>query len=115
MAHVKVEGLVDAVLGDKGFWLIETIKTKDFMMEKKWKVWGTPIPPFGSFVEVTGEMSTKIAKNQDGTDFLTAQGNRYIDSNVNFPVIKVLREAEVASPDVNNEWATTPPTQAVPF
>jgi len=115
MAHVKVEGTVGALLGDIGFFLIETIRTKEFMMEKKWKIWGTPIPPFGSFVEVTGEMTTKIAKNSDGTDFLTAQGNRYIDSNVNFPVIKVLREAEVAAPDVNSDWASAPSNPAAPF
>ena len=40
---------------------------------------------------------------------------RNIDLNVNNPVVKVLRGPEVASPDVNNEWATKPTDDKAPF
>jgi hypothetical protein len=117
MAYVKIEGIVEKPLGNNGFILVETVKARDFMMEKKWKVWNVQtLPDFGSFVEVTGEISTKIAKTQDGTDYITAQGNRMIDLNVNDSTVKVLRAAEVASPDVNSDWATAPaPSTEAPF
>lgn len=119
MAYIKVEGIVDKPLGNNGFILVETVKTRDFVMEKKWKVWNVPTPPaFGSFVEVRGEISTKIAKMADGSgnDYVTEQGNRMVDLNINESAVIVLRAAEVASPDVNGDWATPPATdQVAPF
>jgi hypothetical protein len=105
MATVKVEGTVDKPLGNNGFVLIESIKTTEFIIQKKWKVWQVnTIPAFGSTVEVIGEHSAKIAKNQDGTDWLTPQGNRYVDLNINKSQVKVLKAATEASPDVSGSW-----------
>jgi hypothetical protein len=105
MAFIKVEGIVDKPLGDKGFILLETIKLNDGRtFDKKWKVWITPIPAFSSFVEAVGELSAKSNEYQafDGT---TKHG---IDLNVNNPKVTVLRAAVEASPDVNGDWATAP-------
>lgn len=110
MAHVKVEGTVDKPLGDKGFILLETIKLNDGRtFDKKWKVWTTPIPAFGSVVEAVGELSTKLNEYQapDGTT------KNSIDLNVNNPTVKIIREPEVVSPDVNGNWATAP--EIAPF
>ena len=117
MATVRVEGIVEKPLGNNGFILVETVKTRDFMMERKWKIWNIQtLPAYGSFVEVIGEVSAKIAKNQDGTDYVTPQGNRYVDLNVNDGKVTILRAAEEASPDVNGDWATKPePSGQAPF
>ena len=112
MAFIKVEGIVDKPLGDSGFIILETIKLNDGRtFDKKWKVWTkAEIPAFGSFVEVVGEHGAKINEYQafDGTT------KHAIDLNVNNPKVTILRAAEVASPDVNNEWAT-PAEQTAPF
>ena len=111
MAHVKVTGLVDKPLGDKGFILLETIKLNDGRtFDKKWKVWITPIPRFACTVEAVGELSVKINEYQayDGTTKHAA------DLNINNASIEVTAPPAVASPDVNGDWAT-PPTQAAPF
>jgi hypothetical protein len=111
MAFIKVEGIVDKPLGDKGFILLETIKLNDGRtFDKKWKVWITPIPAFSAFVEAVGEMSAKVNEYQahDGTT------KHSVDLNVNNPTVKVLREAVEAAPDVNNDWAT-PATGNAPF
>jgi hypothetical protein len=117
MAFIKIEGIVDQPLGNHGFIMFETVNTRDFQMQRKWKIWNAKtVPAFGSFVEVVGEFSAKIAKKIDSTeDYITAQGNRMIDYNVNESKVVVLRAAEVASPDVNSDWATAPSTQAAPF
>jgi len=112
MAFIKVEGIVDKPLGDKGFIVLETIRLNDGRtFDKKWKVWVSPIPAFGSFVEAVGEFSGKPSEYQafDGT---TKHG---IDLNINNPKVTVLRAAEVASPDVNNDWATPPTNTQAPF
>tara|TARA_R110000868_G_scaffold284467_1_gene544929 strand:- start:793 stop:1125 length:333 start_codon:yes stop_codon:yes gene_type:complete len=110
MAFIKIEGIVDKPLGDKGFILLETIRLNDGRtFDKKWKVWAIPLPEFSSFVEVTGEFSSKISEYEFQGETKHSQ-----DLNVNNPVVKVLRDATVASPDVVSDWAT-PPTQAVPF
>jgi hypothetical protein len=110
MAFIKVEGIVDKPLGDKGFILLETIKLNDGRtFDKKWKVWITPIPAFDSFVEAVGELSTKINEYEMG-----GETKRNVDLNINNPTVKVLREAQVASPDVNTDWAT-PAEQTAPF
>lgn len=110
MAFIKVEGIVDKPLGDKGFILLETIKLNDGRtFDKKWKVWITPIPAFDSFVEAVGEISAKINEYEMG-----GETKRNIDFNINNPQVKVLREAQVASPDVNGDWAT-PADQVAPF
>lgn len=115
MATVKVEGIVEKPLGNNGFILIESIKTPEYVIEKKWKVWQVAtIPAFGSTVEVIGEHGAKIAKQQDGTDYITPQGNRYVDLNINNSTVKVLKAPAVASPDVNGDWATAP-DGPVPF
>lgn len=112
MALIKVEGTVDKPLGDSGFIILETIKLNDGRtFDKKWKVWTkTETPAFGSVVEVVGEHGAKINEYQafDGTT------KHSIDLNVNNPKVTILRAAEVASPDVNNEWAT-PTTEQAPF
>lgn len=111
MAHIRIEGIVDKPLGDKGFILLETIRLNDGRtFDKKWKVWAIPLPAFSSFIEVTGEFSSKISEYEYQGETKHAQ-----DLNVNNPVIKLLRDATVASPDVNNEWATPPTTQGAPF
>ena len=110
MAFIKVEGIVDKPLGDKGFILLETIKLNDGRtFDKKWKVWVTPIPAFDSFVEAVGELSTKINEYEMG-----GETKRNVDLNINNPTVKVLREAVAAAPDVNNDWATPTP-QSAPF
>ena len=111
MAHVKVTGLVDKPLGDKGFILLETIKLNDGRtFDKKWKVWITPIPEFSATVEAVGELSVKVNEYQafDGSTKHAA------DLNVNNPTVTVTAPPVVASPDVNTDWAT-PPTQVAPF
>ncbi len=114
MASIKVEGLVEKPLGNNGFILIESIKTPEYVIEKKWKVWQVAtIPAFGSTVEVIGEFGAKIAKLEDGTDYITPQGNRYIDLNINKSQVKVLKAPTEASPDVNGDWATAP--EVAPF
>jgi hypothetical protein len=111
MAFIKVEGIVDKPLGDRGFILLETIRLNDGRtFDKKWKVWAIPAPEFSSFVEITGELSTKINEYEMG-----GETRRNIDLNVNNPVVKVLRGPEAAAPDVNTEWATAPTTQTAPF
>jgi hypothetical protein len=116
MATVKVEGVVGQPLGNNGFILIESIKTTEFIIEKKWKVWQVmTLPEFGSTVEVIGEHGAKIAKNQDGTDWLTPQGNRYVDLNINKSQVKLLKAATEASPDVNGSWPDAPSEGPVPF
>jgi hypothetical protein len=110
MALIKVEGIVDKPLGDKGFILLETIKLNDGRtFDKKWKVWVTPIPAFDSFVEAVGELSTKINEYEMG-----GETKRNVDLNINNPKVTVLRAAVVASPDVNTDWATAP-EGPVPF
>jgi hypothetical protein len=111
MAFIKIEGIVDKPLGDKGFIVLETIRLNDGRtFDKKWKVWAIPLPEYSSFVEVTGELSTKINEYEIG-----GETKRSIDLNVNNPVIKVLRGPEIASPDVSSDWATAPTNQAAPF
>jgi hypothetical protein len=111
MAHIRIEGIVDKPLGDRGFILLETIRLNDGRtFDKKWKVWAIPAPEYSAFVEVTGELSTKINEYEMG-----GETKRNIDLNVNNPVVKVLRGPEVASPDVNNEWATKPTDDKAPF
>jgi len=111
MAFIKIEGIVDKPLGDRGFILLETIRLNDGRtFDKKWKVWAIPAPEFSSFVEVTGELTTKINEYD-----YQGETKRSIDLNVNNPVVKVLRAAAVASPDVNSDWATTPSTPGAPF
>jgi len=110
MAHVKVTGLVDKPLGDKGFILLETIKLNDGRtFDKKWKVWTTPIPEFSATVEAVGELSIKINEYQayDGT---TKHAD---DLNINNPTVTVTAPPVIASPDVNTDWATAP--QVAPF
>lgn len=109
MAHVKVTGLVDKPLGDKGFILLETIKLNDGRtFDKKWKVWITPIPAFSATVEAVGELSTKINEYEMG-----GETKRNVDLNINNPVVTVTAPPVEASPDVNNDWATAP--QVAPF
>lgn len=118
MAFIKVEGIVDKPLGNHGFTLVETVNTREFQMKRYWKCWNVDNnAPFGSFVEVVGEFSAKVSKKADGSgqDFVNAQGNRTVDHNINESQVKVLRAAEVASPDVNSDWATAPSTQEAPF
>jgi hypothetical protein len=111
MAHIRVEGIVDKPLGDRGYILLETIRLNDGRtFDKKWKVWATPVPPFGSFVEVTGEISTKVNEYEAG-----GETRRNVDLNINNPVTKVLRETTTAAPDVNTDWATPPTSQGAPF
>lgn len=111
MAFVKVEGIVDKPLGDRGFILLETIRLIDGRsFDKKWKVWAIPAPEQSSFIEVTGELSTKINEYEIG-----GETKRSIDLNINNPVIKILRGPETPSPDVNSDWATTPSQQEAPF
>ena len=111
MAHIRIEGIVDKPLGDRGFILLETIRLNDGRtFDKKWKVWAIPAPEFSAFVEVSGEFSSKISEYEYQGVTKHSQ-----DLNVNNAVIKVLRGPEVASPDVNSDWATTPPTQGAPF
>lgn len=115
MATVKVEGIVEKPLGNIGFILIESIKTTEYIIEKKWKVWDvTNLPAFGSTVEVIGEHGAKIAKMQDGTDYITPQGNRYVDLNINNSTVRVIAAPVETSPDVNGDWATAP-SGPVPF
>ena len=113
MAFIKVEGIVDKPLGDSGFIILETIRLNDGRtFDKKWKVWTKDtIPAFGSFVEVVGEHSAKLNEYtaHDGTN------KHNIDLNVNNPKWTVLRAAEVASPDVNSDWATAPTNEQAPF
>lgn len=111
MAHIRVEGIVDKPLGDRGYILLETIRLNDGRtFDKKWKVWATPVPAFGSFVEVTGEISTKVNEYEAG-----GETRRNVDLNINNPVTKVLRETTTAAPDVNSDWATPPTIQGAPF
>jgi hypothetical protein len=111
MAFIKIEGIVDKPLGDRGFILLETIRLNDGRtFDKKWKVWAIPAPEYSSFIEVTGELSTKINEYEMG-----GETRRNIDLNVNNPIVKVLRGPAAAAPDVNTEWATAPTTQAAPF
>jgi len=111
MAFIKIEGIVDKPLGDRGFILLETIRLNDGRtFDKKWKVWAIPLPEFSSFVEVTGELTTKINEYD-----YQGETKRSIDLNVNNPVVKVLRGAQTASPDVNSDWATAPSTPGAPF
>jgi len=111
MAHVKVTGTADKPLGDKGFILLETIKLNDGRtFDKKWKVWITPIPAFSSIVEAIGELSVKVNEYQ-GHDGETKHA---ADLNINNPVVTVTAPATVASPDVNNDWATPAP-EVAPF
>jgi len=111
MAFIKIEGIVDKPLGDRGFILLETIRLNDGRtFDKKWKVWAIPVPEYSSFIEVTGELTTKINEYEMG-----GETKRSIDLNVNNPVVKILRGPEIASPDVNSDWATAPSTQAAPF
>jgi hypothetical protein len=111
MAFIKIEGIVDKPLGDRGFIILETIRLNDGRtFEKKWKVWAIPAPEFSSFVEVTGEFSSKISEYEYQGTTKHSQ-----DLNVNNAVVKVLRGPEVASPDVNNEWATKPTDDKAPF
>jgi len=110
MSHVKVTGLVDKPLGDKGFILLETIKLNDGRTyDKKWKVWTTPIPAFSATVEAVGEVSVKVNEyiGFDGTTKHAA------DLNINNATINVIAPPVEASPDVNGDWAT--PTQVAPF
>jgi hypothetical protein len=111
MAHIRIEGIVDKPLGDRGFILLETIRLNDGRtFDKKWKVWAIPAPEFSAFVEVSGEFSSKISEYEYQGVTKHSQ-----DLNVNNAVIKVIRGPEVASPDVNSDWANTPPTQGAPF
>ena len=111
MAQIRIEGIVDKPLGDRGFILLETIRLNDGRtFDKKWKVWAIPSPEFSSIVEVTGELTTKMNEYD-----YQGETKRSIDLNVNNPVVKVLRGAQVASPDVNSDWATTPSTPGAPF
>jgi hypothetical protein len=111
MAFIKIEGTVDKPLGDRGFILLETIRLNDGRtFDKKWKVWAIPTPEFSSFVEVTGEFSSKISEYEYQGATKHSQ-----DLNVNNPVVKVLRAAETASPDVVTDWATAPSTPGAPF
>jgi hypothetical protein len=98
MAYVKVEGIVDKPLGDKGFTLIETVKVASTgqMWEVKWKIWTTKtIPAFSSFVEVRGELSEKINEYE-----YEGELRRNIDRSINIPEINILRAATEASPDI---------------
>jgi hypothetical protein len=111
MAFIKIEGIVDKPLGDRGFILLETIRLNDGRtFDKKWKIWAIPAPEFSAFVEVTGEFSSKISEYEYQGVTKHSQ-----DLNVNNAVIKVLRGPEIASPDVNSDWATKPSTPEVPF
>jgi hypothetical protein len=104
MAFIKIEGIVDKPLGDRGFIILETIRLNDGRtFDKQWKVWAPLTPEFSSFVEVTGELSTKINEYD-----YQGETKRSIDLNVNNPIVKVLRGPDTASPDVNNDWATAP-------
>jgi len=118
MAFIKIEGIVDKPLGNRGFTVIETVNTKEFQMKRYWKCWDVDNnAAFGSFVEVVGEFSARIAKKADGSgeEHVTPQGNRMVDHNINESKVKILRAAEIASPDVNSDWATAPSNQAAPF
>lgn len=113
MATIRVEGIVGEPISDKGFTLIETVKVASTgqMWEVKWKVWTTKeIPAFSSFIEVTGEFSSKLNEYE-----YQGETRRVIDRNINIPNIKVLRAATEASPDVNSDWATPPTTESAPF
>jgi len=111
MAFIKVEGLVDKPLGDKGFILLETIKLNDGRtFDRKWKVWSNTAPNYDTFVEVVGEISTKINEYE-----LNGETRRNVDHNINTPTVKILREATIAAPDVNTDWATKPTNEQAPF
>lgn len=118
MAFIKVEGIVEKPLGNHGFILIETVNTREFQMKRYWKCWNVDNnAPFGSFVEVVGEFSARIAKKIDGSgeDYVTPQGNRQVDHNINESKVKILRAAETVSPDVNTDWATPTSDAPAPF
>ena len=117
MAFIKVQGIVEKPLGNHGFILIETVNTKEFQMKRYWKCWNVDNnAAFGSTVEVVGEFSARIAKKADGSgeDFLSSTGSRIVDHNINESKVTITAPPVVASPDVNNDWAT-PPTQVAPF
>lgn len=113
MAFIKVEGIVDKPLGDSGFIILETIRLNDGRtFDKKWKVWTKDtIPAFGSFVECVGDFTAK-SNEYTAYDGSTKHG---IDLNINNPKVTVLRQAEVASPDVNGDWATPATNTPAPF
>ena len=111
MAYIKLEGIVDQPLGDVGFILLETARTFDGRtFDKIWKVWAIPAPQYGSFVDVIGEISAKINEYEIG-----GKTKRSIDLNINNAVIKILRAPEIASPNVNSDWATAPSNEQAPF
>lgn len=89
MAFIKVEGLVGDPLGQSGFTLVETIKTFDGrIFDVYWKVWTKTVPTQGSFVEVSGEFSSKI-------DLYNPEKPK-VDRSINEPKVNVLRAAAPA-------------------
>lgn len=112
MAFIKIEGIVDKPLGDKGFIVLETIRLNDGRtFDRKWKVWATPIQPASAFVEVVGELSTKINEYE-----YAGETKRTIDHNVNAPTVKVLRPATEPTVDVQpDNWGTAPSNEPAPF
>jgi hypothetical protein len=109
MAFVKVEGIVEAHLGTKGFRLAERINTSTGQtFTKPWTIWATQ-PAIGALVEATGELRSEIAKHWDSKEILlTTAGLPYVSQSISDAAVTLIRDAV---PTEAAQWGTTPPAE----
>jgi len=113
MAYVKVEGIVEAHLGTKGFRLAERINTSTGQtFTKPWTIWATQ-PAIGALVEASGELRSEIAKHWETKEILlTTAGAPYVAQSISDATVNVLRDAVPAEAAQWEQPATDGP---VPF
>lgn len=107
MALVKIEGIVDRVIGENGvvgFRVKENVTNASTgqSWDVQWTIWqkNATVNP-GDMVEVKGELGVKTREytGRDGNPATT------IDRNINTPEIKVLKAAAVQQ----DAWGNTLP------
>lgn len=83
MATVTLTGRVKSTHRG-GFKLVETITPfKGDPFDRYWTVWTNDIAHEGEQVKVSGDVSAKISRQQDGTVYLNQKGEPRVDLAVN--------------------------------
>lgn len=87
MATVTLTGRV-ASTHRGGFKLAERITpAKGDPFDRYWTVWTNDLVNEGEPVNVTGEVSARISRQQDGTVYLNQKGEPRVDLAINNPTI----------------------------
>ena len=93
MATVYVTGKVIGLLGDKGFRMVEEVKTDKWESKNYFTVWAKELPAVDAEVKVKGSLSVKLQEYQ---------GKQQVQVTINAREVSVTT-AQVSVPSVSEE------------